>query len=360
MAAPALQKTWQFSVNQDLNTLGSYTTDRQRLLRTIKNSLIGFALSPWTVRGSSNGTTAGMDAVDRWVNNTDLNWNSASSAHSWIVLRQAGLGTNIDLLISCNTKDQGNNPRYLTVLIAVDGVGFTGGTTTADPTATETISTLLQPSFTSPVQTGLGYWMRGDNASTFDCALHCLQSSDGQCTRVGVFVGGSPVMWLILDKLRNPVTGLTLPIFASWIGDYILAGVRVNDVPMWLDYMATATPVYTETPAWRAGVMHHSTADFNVNFTVERIGTAAQPTEGAVCERPCKINILDSDKRVLIGMGVYSKASGKVGRHGAVYDLWFGDSSAPSGRGYPSDSAPDFVHWRHVVMPWNGTPMATN
>jgi len=357
MAAPALQKTWQFNVNQDLNTLANWITDRQRLLRTIKNSLIGFALNPWTVQGSSNGVAAGMDAIDRWAANGDVIWNSVGSAHSWIVLRQAALGANVELLISCNSKDQGNNARYLTVLLAVGGTGFGGGSTTADPTAAETISTLLQPTFVNPAQAGIGYWIRGDDATGFNCALHVMQSSDGECTRVGVFIGSAPVTWIIIDKVRNPVTSLAIPIFACWMSDYNLSAVRTNDVPLWLDFMATSTPVYTETPPWRAGVMHHAVADFNVNYTTERTGSVALPVEGAVPERACKINALDSSKLTLTGIGLYSKASGKTGRHGAVYDLWFGDSWAPVGRGYPSDAAPDFVHWRHVVVPWNGAAM---
>ena len=360
MTAPALQKTWQFKVNQDLNG-ANWITDRQRLLRTIKNGLIdgGTFTVPWTVSGSSNGATAGMDGNDRWAANGDVVWNNTGAAHSWIVLRQAALGANTELLISCNTKDQGNNPLFLTVLLAVGGVGFAGGSTTADPTAPDTISTLLQPTFVTPVQAGIGYWMRGNSAVTFDCALHVMQSNDGECTRVGVFVGGSPMLWLIIDKVRNPVTSLAIPIFACWIADYNFSGVLTNDAPLWLDFMATSSPVYTETPPWRAGVMHHATADFNVNFTTERTGSVALPTEGAVPERTCKINALDSSKLTLTAMGLYSKATGKSGRHGAVYDLWFGDSWAPVGRGYPSDAAPDFVHWRHIVVPWNGAAMLT-
>jgi hypothetical protein len=361
MAAPTLQKTWQFKVNQDLNTLSNWITDRQQLLRTIKNSLIDGVTftTPWTVRGSSNGVTAGMDATDRWAADSDVVWNSATSAHSWIVLRQSGLGTNIDLLISCSTQNQGNNPLYLTVLVAVDGVGFTGGSTTADPTATTTLKTMLQPTFASPSQDGLGHWMRGNDTTSFNCALHVLMSNDGQCTRVGVFVGGLPVLWLIIDRVRNPVTSLTLPIFACWIADYTLSGVRIIDAPLWLDVMGTASPTYTETYPWRAGSMYHS-GDFNVVFTTERVGSPTLPLEGAIPERLCKNDALDSYKYALTGIGIYSAASGKVGRHGAVYDLWFGDNCAPVGRGYPSDTAPNFVHWRHIVVPWNGTTMLTN
>lgn len=360
MAAPALQKTWEFKVNQDLNTLGSYLTDRQRLLRTIKDSLIDGVTftTPWTVQGSSNGVAAGMDAVDRWLLNTDVIWDSAGSAHSWIVLRQAALGANVELLISCNTENRGNNPLYLTVLLAVGGAGFAGGSTTADPTAAQTISAVLQPTFVT-AQAGIGLWMMGDSTATFNCALHVMLSDDGECTRVGVFVGGLPMLWLIVDKVNNPVTGLTIPIFGCWIADYTLSEVRTSDAPLWLDVMATSTPVYTETYPWRAGTLRHSGTDFNVTFTTERTGSVALPTEGAVPERACKINALDSSKLALTAMGLYSKAVGRSGRHGAVYDLWFGDADAPVGRGYPSDVAPDFVHWRHVVVAWNGAAMLT-
>lgn len=61
MALPTKAKTWQYNVNQAVALQGSIIATSRRLWRTIKNSLIGFATLPWTVRGSSDSVAAGME-----------------------------------------------------------------------------------------------------------------------------------------------------------------------------------------------------------------------------------------------------------------------------------------------------------
>src|SRR5512136_2332318 len=173
MTLPTKVKTWQYNVNQDLNTLGVALTDRQRLLRTIKNSLIGFGAAPWTVQGSSNSVAAAMDGVDRWAADANLVWANAGVAHSWIVLRQTGIGATFEMCIDLSSI----SPRVLSCILAVGG-SFAGGTTLNRPTAGTELDV-------SPTR-----WFKGDDALTFSCALHVQQSNDGAITRVGVFDGG--------------------------------------------------------------------------------------------------------------------------------------------------------------------------
>src|SRR5260221_8977750 len=120
---PTFAKTWQFNVNNrvltsELSGATGQNVHGQMIVLAIKNSLKGFANSPWTVQFSSNcgnngagsaasGTagTAG-DLVDRWtIGNTasganstnDLNFAAAWSRHSWMVLRQTGILSNYEL-----------------------------------------------------------------------------------------------------------------------------------------------------------------------------------------------------------------------------------------------------------------------
>ena len=133
MALPTLEKTYEFVVNQRVDQV-TYNTElsmHQKMMWDIKETLTGFTNAAWTVAGSSDGTTAGMDATDRWVAYTDLTWNTGN--HSWIVLtRAAGGQIVIDLDISSAT------PQQAFIYASVSG-GFTGGSISARPTATVVI-----------------------------------------------------------------------------------------------------------------------------------------------------------------------------------------------------------------------------
>lgn len=92
----------------------------------------------WTVEGSSNGTTAGMDAVDRWGTTftaANLVNDGYSDARSWIVLKGPGV-TPFYLRIAMQSTSAGT-PDYAQVHLAWSNAAFTGGSTTALPTSTK-------------------------------------------------------------------------------------------------------------------------------------------------------------------------------------------------------------------------------
>jgi hypothetical protein len=113
MALPTAVKTHQYDVNVAYAALGTAAADYKRLLRGIKNTLIGFASNAWTVVGSSSGIAAGLDAVDRWSADSDLVQAAAGNAHSWIVLKQAQISANYQLirLVACSGFYQRINNR---------------------------------------------------------------------------------------------------------------------------------------------------------------------------------------------------------------------------------------------------------
>lgn len=100
-----------------------------------KGEIGGAASGLWTCAGSSDASTAGMDSSDRWGSSFDatkLVRASGAVAHSWIVLANSGLGCY--LLIDWNTSlDQTCN-------FTIAKSAFTGGSTTAAPTATGSIT----------------------------------------------------------------------------------------------------------------------------------------------------------------------------------------------------------------------------
>lgn len=87
--------------------------------------------SLWTCLGSSDGTTAGIDATNRWTAQNKVIFNSNGSSHSWMLMRNTTIG--IDLLLDCNSTGTGN--IRAAACWTADGV-FSGGSTTAGPTAT--------------------------------------------------------------------------------------------------------------------------------------------------------------------------------------------------------------------------------
>ena len=142
---PALSKTWSSRMNVPFGSNNTTATLihqfavwslKQHLIdaHTADGTLSGTrnANSVWTVVGSSDGSTAGMDGVDRWTTTftpSKLVRASAGSAHSWIVLRNTASGWQIclDMNNTANTS--------MGIIFARNSAGFTGGSTTSRPTA---------------------------------------------------------------------------------------------------------------------------------------------------------------------------------------------------------------------------------
>ena len=66
MALPSKELTWQYNVNQTIDVEASALITYQKMMFAIKESLVGFT-NGWTVVGSSDTATYGMDTVDRWT-----------------------------------------------------------------------------------------------------------------------------------------------------------------------------------------------------------------------------------------------------------------------------------------------------
>jgi len=87
MTTPVKQKTWTITSNNRI-TFVSVADTLAKYLFGMKNFLVA---NGYTVKGSSNGTTAAMDGVDRWVTSADAQTHatSATAAQSWIVLQDS-------------------------------------------------------------------------------------------------------------------------------------------------------------------------------------------------------------------------------------------------------------------------------
>lgn len=100
----ALEKVWQSAYNDLLITDVSNTDRARRQVWYYYDFLNRSSLTgAWTVVGSSDSVTGGMDGVDRWTHTftpSKFVWNNNGSAHSWMCLRSPNALGPIYLLIA--------------------------------------------------------------------------------------------------------------------------------------------------------------------------------------------------------------------------------------------------------------------
>lgn len=201
------ESVWQFSTN--LEAFGSTALAICRMqLWSIKNALVSFASNPWTVVGSSDATTAGMDGVDRWVTSANLNWNTTN--RSWIVLKQSKIDTNFQVLFSCAASGSSE-----IVIQISSSAGFTGGAINSNPTATD-VQTLQSASEWGGVTTSPG------NYPLDGAVMHVMQTEDGYQTRVlgfrNINTPGMLTTYMAFERAKNPISEWTNPYFSTSAG----------------------------------------------------------------------------------------------------------------------------------------------
>lgn len=330
------QKTWQYDLNglSPSNTdLGSPSTfahfARRQTLLGIKNALTGFGSAPWVAQTSSDGVTATF-AGDRWVDEQDLVWRDddiPANNFSWIVLRQTGISTKFEVLITCEENSTGSDGAEIGVWVAQSGFntadGGLDGTLTSRPEASDERLILAS--------TG-GNWGAGSNGGEFSYRYHVMQSTDGECTRVVLFLGGVNTGFWIFDKPRNPKTTWTDPYVASINGN--------NDV-------STNQCTYAKYHDVAGGLGAFNGTDTTMYFSGEGFGTNASGEN------------LSADQLggtfIASGMGLSSLTSTFEGRNGELYDLWWGFTSVGSGRYYPASGAKTFIQISNMIFPWDGS-----
>jgi len=128
MGAPSKQKTWSIakcvripfvSLN---GTMAAFLFGIKQHLKTVG----------YTVKGSCDGTTGAMDAVDRWATaaNATTRGAAAGNAQSWIVLTD---GQGVNILFTY----QGASDDIAKVSFSPTGVFVAAGTPANQPTATD-------------------------------------------------------------------------------------------------------------------------------------------------------------------------------------------------------------------------------
>lgn len=321
MALPVLVKSWQLSANNQVAAQGSVDATIKRCWLTVKNILIGFSNNPWTVVGSSNGVTAGLDGVDRWNSDSDLLSAGGSSAHSWIVLKQTGISSNFQFLIERNS-----NNVYEQVLYVSENAGFTGGTTTARPTATDEQSLMVNPT---------AFWRNAD----VQYQIHVWQSTDGACTRIVACASGVSSQLLILEKPVDAVTGWTRPWYAYAVGSTV--NVLVGTTLGGNGYVLKGRGSGAMTLAYVTEALISSASPL---YSMTDIGTVQNSF---------------SSEWPMFPIGLISITALNKGRHANVPDMWMKPTTLATGDTFPNDAANrQFVALGDFIFPWTGTSVS--
>lgn len=321
MALPTIDLTWDYTkINQAIAATGVANNTYKAVLLAEKNGMKNFTANAWTVVSSSNAVVA--NGSDNWTTVADIVNNTAGVAHSWIVLKQAQMGAgNLQLCIDMSSNvSTSRRAMYLSA-----NAGFSGGTTTARPTATDEVTL-----FTSGTIFGL----------SVDAAVKLQQwaSSDGKQYRMTWLSGNAVQNAIIIGTPKLPTSGWTNSYYAI-----ATAGATALDFAV---LCAAAAAPFTS---------RINGANTLMWMTSENWGTT---TVGAPA-RLSTSNPLDSNSFPLFPIGLACEVGGAEGRQGLVYDMWWGLTINGNGDTYPNDATRQFVQIGDVVFPNNGTAILT-
>ncbi len=329
MPMPILIKTWQHlysGATPTTNILVSTTTQtlrNQTVLHTIKEIMKGVALGAWTCVGSSDSVAAGLDAVDRWAAPTNLVW--SVGAHSWIVLKQTGIGPNFQLCFDLNTGVPGD----LVDCVASPSAGFTGGTTSARPTATDEFS----------IRSGAWTYTSANDP----IYLHGMVSTDGQCSRFFLCRANLVCGMMLFEVPRFPVGGWSQPFMG-----FVAGGGGSTNVPSYVAGLfdnINGWPVLNATSRGRA-----NGGGFRLLWATRAVRSGI-PFGYQVLTVPHDI----TGEMSLGAIALYSDQALVRGRHGMLFDAWAGSSQLGMGETYPADLTRQLVQFRDLVVPWDGS-----
>lgn len=326
MAYPTKEKTWNYQLNTLCAAGATFTASYQNCMYALKASLIAPGVSaPWTVLLSSDSTQKTDPpyyAFDYWASASNLVWANTGSAHSWIVLKQAGLTTNFQLLLDLDTTT--DSARRAKMYFS-QSAGFTGGDWKNRPTATDEVAII--PSLNNA-------WHTNINSGPFQNRLHTLRADDGSSTRIVICYNGISRTFILFDKLIGTSGSWTDPVICGWNTNASAATTLTYS--LFSDILSNAILKTVYTPS--------SSVLTSLAFTSEGF------IDGAVGEKLTTANAVDSSWP-MCPINVVSTAT-KVGRIGRLQDLWWGSTGATLADGSDYGSL-QFVQFGSLILPWD-------
>lgn len=340
MGAVVAEKTWQVSPNNYVAG-GSEHAHAQQIMFAIVNSLVSFT-NPMTVAGSSDSSAAGMDSVNRWVASTNIVW--GTGAHSWIVLEFAGGEQWCIDCVYANTQCEDCE-----FWVSPSGA-FTGGSTTARPTATDQQQFWMRLDTTNVQDLWwTGYLTYGSNAG-YDVQVHVWLSNDVTIARYAIHCVNKCFAFVDIGQFTDARTNAENTFYWGGIaGSY--TGVPTSSTVDVLDGTSDITD-YNHINSADSGGLY--------SMRVLTLGTG-----GTLWPDLANANVAEQvdNEMMVTPMILWSDTDGWRGFKGRLFDIWFNQvQMVNAGDTSPNDGAHrDFVHMGAIMLPWTGdsTVMAT-
>ena len=325
MPVPNLEKTWLFSVNNVVTSSAIYQNDFKALFLGIKNTMKTLVTgSPWTVIGSSDASTAGIDGTDRLTSLAKIVY-ATSGGRSWLVLQQSAIAPNYQILFDFSVSN-----AYDMVIKVSPAVGFSGGSTTASPTASDSITVNPEGIFS-------WYTLYYNNSTNYTPVMfNVWASDDGTATRIGCVHNGVPMGLLMFEKPKNVVSQWTNPSVSTSMIQYNY-GNNAWEIHLYSE--SRFASAISGSTAWHTAlVFSHPTYD---------------ATNLGVPNYLRGYNTFTTEYEML-NIGLYCTTIGRRGKQGDLSDIWVGHGSVPNGSTFPTDDSRKFVKWGIFILPWNG------
>lgn len=345
MPAPSIVHDWRFNVSQSISGVDS-ATFRQTLLLALINSLLGLGSwtddegaassvsTPWE-HVQSCDSTAVSTSTNLCTAASDFVWAAEGVAHSHIILRSPnffGAGNPLYMLLNCGPAGTVN----ATLGVVFSRVGFTGGTTTARPTAVD--EHIARPIAGTITTAG---WQGDDNSSGLSvaCRLHVLMTDDAR--KFHIFITRASLCiayWGLFDGESD--FGITEPYLFNVTSIDFVAGSEAevltagnlddNAVRLWLGRDQGGVGDFTCEP------------EFPYSGSTGTVAHSAQPLNGfngGWLPMPfCLVGI--------------APAAGPIA---VIPDVWMARAAAGTGSpGEDLDSGLDqFMQFGIFMVPWN-------
>ncbi len=304
MAALLPIKTWSWTTNQVVAFNATTIYSGGDIVNTHKLLLIGLyadmIANGWTIVDSCDSVTVSSSNLLLLV--ADLRFASpVGSAHSWIVLRQTATGMYV--LWNHEFGNDGGSDHNMEMYVSRNA--FSGGTTTARPTATE--EAFVRRGQASGL---LDKWHRGTSGE--DWRWHHWYSSDGTITMIACYQVGWLRSWWYFGEMRFAPEGWAEP----WTISMAPGGSHLID--FW-DYDSNWNSEETQAVYGPDLIFNNGAFPYLTTYMIDndsgaatnpvfRQITAVNPTSG-------KIDVFPA--------GLFLTADGFYGQCGYYFDLYY-------------------------------------
>lgn len=288
----------------------------QQAFVTAHGLFLGSPAPGFTCSGTSDSVTAGLDGVNRLV--TKANVVAAAGAHSWSVVKNTINGCQY-----CFDFNSATGPWLMTFVWSPGGL-FTGGSTTARPTATD-----------ETVVRSAANWFIGNNTNKVNISI--WHSEDGQNTHL-VFVTATNIQaYWSFGRIFDPKAWVTQPYYANMMSTGSATSTLFADQARLCVPSSNAEAWSIRGPSG-SGIWARATAAWSATqFLWQRGAVLNTLTQMYECEEH----------------GLYNHANPDYGRYGTLPDLL--SCNGPSLSAFCTDpNNPDLVaislgFW---LLPW--------